>query len=152
MGRDEDLFPPQTSSPSLNLNPCPITVMYGAGNRGRRFEMAPPGDLLTKKAERNRQCRAIGHKMKLRKHKGVQWKKSWLGGGGGVPLVEVGEQCKVCLYHRYPMTPPVLNRRREVIQAVRAARGRWRMVVRKKRERRHGQTVGRGRGNGKAFK
>lgn len=37
---------PQTFFLSLNPNLCPISVMYGAGNTGRRFEIPTPGDLL----------------------------------------------------------------------------------------------------------
>lgn len=47
------IFHPRTFSLSLNLNLCPINVMYGAGDTGRRFEIPTPGDLLRIKVKEN---------------------------------------------------------------------------------------------------
>lgn len=47
------IFLPRTFFLSLNLNLCPISVMYGARNTGRRFEIPTPGDLLKIKVNEN---------------------------------------------------------------------------------------------------
>lgn len=153
MDRNEDLFPAQTLFRSLNLTLCPISVMYGAGNTGRRFEMATPGDLSKKKVKENQDNVSYWTQDEVEKSSrgAVEEEHANEARPGATRCRWILQELTVCWFsillgwngetsrswgtmQGATRLTARRSRSRKVAPAVRAARGRWRMGVRKERE------------------